>query len=439
MIALDFSKFRAQREAHRAFQPGNTVTNAWGRGAGKSWFLRNVGWWEQVAKYDGRRKGGVRIVHVMPTLEQSRRVHAELVELELSGEWAFLGGKLNKQTWCIKFPGGSYVQWITAERAKFQRGLRADIVTSDEADDLDPELFDSIIKPFFSEPRSLKMMLLGGTPRRGRKGTLWRYFHVLPKIDPLHYFGVHATCWHAAAAGVVDLEYVLQVQKTTPEEIFKREWECDFDAAEGLVFGMFRENFHVRMPPEDVQWSEIIHGADHGYEDPGVIVTTGILGNGRDARGWVLDEVYEQHQEPEWWLDQVRERVEWYPSAKWYPDSAQPGICKSWKRAGARVQEVVKYAGSVKDGVDVMKRWLHVHKTPTGQEFAHLYVHPRCIHTIEEFGMYRRKRNTHNPDEVVEEIEDKNNHAMDALRYSLVGRFENASSLRNARFAQDRQ
>lgn len=441
---LDFSRFPAQERAWRSFSRNNSVTTlAWGRGAGKSWFARNVGWMLPVVEWDGvqRKPGlkGVRIHHLMPTLEQSRRVHQAVLEAELEGEWAFLGGRLNKSTWCVHFPGGSFIQWITAERAQNQRGIRTDIVTGDEADDLEPDMLDGVVKPFFSEPHSLKRLLLAGTPRRGRKGTLYRYFHDLPKVDPNRFRGIHATCWDAAAAGFVDLQYVKDTQKDTLPEVFSREWECNFDAAEGLVYPAFREDFHVREFPEDIVWDEVIVGADHGYEDPGVILLIGIIGRGDDATAWVIDEVYEKHREPDWWLDKVAERIDWFPRARWYPDSARPDLNKSWKSRGARVQDVNKYAGSLEDGVDCLKRWMHIRKTPDGREFARLYVHPRCKFTIAELGAYRRKRDPRNPEAVLEAIEDKNNHAMDALRYPIFNRFDSRASRKRDGSAGARQ
>lgn len=424
-MEVNFARFRKQAESFCALQPGVTVTNDWSRGSGKSWFLRQAGWWLQVAKYDGQLKRagipGIRIYHLMPTLEQSRRVHGPLLMGEVESDWAMLGGHLNRTTWTVNFPGGSYIQWITAERAQAQRGLRGDILTSDEIDDIPLSVFESITSPFFSEPHSLRMQLLGGTPRMGRKGALYHYARHLPKLLPEKYKSFHATCWEAIAAGIVDEAYVRQMQAVTPEEIFKREWECDYDAAEGIIFPTFREGFHVREPAPDQIWTDVFFAADHGYEDPGVILCIGQIGHGRDATYWVIDEVYEQHKEPDWWLDKVRERVEWYPQAKWYPDPARPDLNKSWKRAGARIQDVVKYAGSIEDGIDVIKRHLHV-RTFDDREHAKLYVSKQCKNLIAEFGLYKRKADPRNLDSYTEAIVDKHNHGLDAARYFLLTR-----------------
>lgn len=448
-LDLDFSRLPAQTKAFKAFKPGCRVALPWGRGCGKSWFLRRMAYL-LVAEWDGRLRpkgapnAGVRIIVLMPTLEQARKVHTHLLlgELDATGEWGFLGAKVNRSSWTITFPGGSWIQFVTAESAQHIRGIRCDVVFVDEADDIDPEMVDSVVDPWFSEPHSLQMMLVAGTPRRGRAGLLYRAFHDWPLIDPTIYFGFHATAFQAPT--IVDPAYLAKVRARTPITIFNREWLCDFDSAEGLIFPQFMTGFHVREPPSDVVWDEVLVGADHGYEDPGVLLKIGIIGHGADAVAWVLEELYEQHREPEWWLDNVRLWVEDYPDAKWYADPARADICKSWKSAGARLKPVDKGAGSVEDGVGILQRWLHVHRrfNEAGEvisEAARLYVHPRCVRTIDEFGLYRRKRSKQNTELVLEDIEDKNNHAMDSLRYAIDNRFEAGQSRRRAASAEARQ
>jgi phage terminase large subunit len=52
-----------------------------------------------------------------------------------------------------------------------------------------------------------------------------------------------------------------------------------------------------------------------------------------------------------------------------------------------------------------------------------MYVHPRCKNFLDEIGKYRRKRDPKNLDRILEDIEDRNNHAMDACRYCTYTRF----------------
>ena len=215
---------------------------------------------------------------------------------------------------------------------------------------------------------------------------------------------------------------------------FKREWECSFDAAEGLVYGdVFDAKFHVREPPADMRWSEILIGGDHGWEDPGVLLKCGVAGYGRDAIVFVLDEVYEQHKADSWWAAKGGEWFKANPSHKFYPDPSRPGLIEDYKRAGAHVQDV---DNAIEDGVSsvadrLVVRCSEEHDVEVGHGTncgARIYVSPKCEKTIREFGTYRRKRDPKNLDRFLDDIVDKDNHAMDALRYVILSRFGKPTS-----------
>lgn len=432
---------RPQRLAFRAFQPGQTVAIPWGRGGGKSWFQR-LQWWLKAAEHDGRLRPraptpGVRIVLLMPGLVQARKVHEQRTLDELRTTWEPLGGHLNRSEWKISFPGGSWIQWVSAEQARSNRGLRCDIACIDEADDIDPELIDAIAEAWFTEPWSLRMTLVGGTPTRGRYGLLYRT-HArgtgklldsdgLPFTD---HHSFHATCYDFPR--FVSRIAIEKARSKLASTIFKREWMCDFDAAEGLVYGNFDETFHVRDPLEGTVWSEVIVGADHGFEDPGCFLVIGIAGSGEDATAHVIHEVYAAHQQEDWWIERAREIVGWFPRAKWYPDPSRPDrIAALRTKAGIRLGDV---DNSIEDGVGVVGSLLGKRRhSETGPEHARLYVARSCANTLREIGVYRRKRDPRNAERVLDDIEDKNNHAMDALRYPLFARFRTkTSSGRNA-------
>lgn len=434
---LDFSKCEQQWQSHLAIKPGNIVTTPWGRGLGKSWFGRTE-LYLQVAQWEHRlRPGaphpGVRCVVLMPTLEQAKKVHGDLLCIELEAEWGPLGGKVNRTTWRVTFPGGSWIQFVSAERAHLLRGIRCDVVFVDECDDVPTSVVNSVVIPWFSEPHSLRLQIRSGTPRMGRKGLLYFSHHLLPKKLPGRAFAYHATGYDAPL--IVSPDAIEDARLTTPDEIFKREWLCDYDSAEGLVYPAFKEGFHVRKPPDGITWDDVIVCCDHGFQDPGVLLLCGIIGHGRDATLWVIAEIYERHQDPIWWFDQASKWVEWYPRAWWFLDTARPDMIKGYKGRGARIGETDK---DIKSGIGCVQQMLKIHSHKGADdgitEHARLYVDPRCTNTINEFGLYRHKRDIRDPEVMTESIADGNDHAMDALRYGVVGRFfpDKASRRRDA-------
>lgn len=429
---------RPQSLAHQALQPGNSVCIPWGRGVGKSWFEREV-WYENVARWDGviregtsrglsYRQRGVRIVHIMPTFKACKDVHQEKVEQELLGrgtDWEFLGAKVDRTRWHFSFPGGSWIQWFGTREANSARGIRCDIVTADECDDIDPGVIDSIVDPWFSEEWSLRMRLVGGTPRRGRYGLLYReHKRGLDKVK--NHFTVHAKY---SDAENVSATYAEEVRARTAPEIFRREWECDFDSAEGLVYPMFSEDFHVREPRWDTQWTEIIVGVDWGWEDPGVFEVIGVQGSGRDATCWVIDEVYEPHKTISWWTEQAKRIEQRFPGARWYADPSRPDNIETLKRdARVRIEpgmnEREEGVGAVADRLVIRQQDAEDEST----KYARLYfARRRCPNLIREMGSYRRKRDPRNPDRILDEIQDGNDHANDAARYAIRTRFGSPS------------
>lgn len=387
----------------------------------------------------GPERPGVRIIILMPTLEQFRKVHLPELLLENATKWAWQGGQLNKTTLRIDYPGGSWVQVISAEAAEGARGLRADAVLPDECDDIDPEVIESITQPWFTEPHSLRITVLGGTPKRGRYGLLWRAHAEWPKHPALAatHHSVLATCYDAPRQ--VDRRYIDEaVRPKTRAAIFSREYLVDFDAAEGLVYSLFTFAFHVREADYGVRWTEILVGVDHGTIDPGVILVVGILGHGADALLHVLEEVYQTDRDTTWWMDRAEEVMRRYAGyrQRWYADPSRPDrILDIRRRKNEKVPEleadftIEGGENALESGVDAVADRFAIRKSEPAEEggepveSARLYVHPACVNTIRELGLYKRKRDPRNPETVLEDILDKDNHAMDALRYAVFTRF----------------
>ncbi len=475
-LALNYPQWRAQQ----AIGERRSVMLGFGRGVGKTWFIRAT-WWLLVAAWEGKLRQnalkpfrGVRVTCLMSTLVQFKDVHWAGIEQELApgGEWGFLRGKLDRQRGHIVFPGGSWVKPFpaAAHSARTARGMRTDVLSADECDDIDATVYDGVAVPWLSEPWSLGIELLGGTPTRGRHGLWWRamqsgklgeqlrtgkiaddvalelpaaqairqVFEALkPEEWPAHlpqdpeaaaievlrgYYSFHAT--HRDAPETVSPLAVARARATTPEATFQREWEANPDAGEGLVYP-FDESFHVREPPPLESFSEFVVGMDHGDVDPGVLILAGIQGHGEDAVVWLLKEFYESAIPNHIW----NERAKQWAFARFWPDGSRQDRIRDLRGLGLNVGDVDRGPGSVLAGIARVADLLFIRTRettgpafqPITERYARLYVAPECKYTISEFGKYRRKKL---PDgSFDEEPEDRWNHAMDATRYLCVGRF----------------
>lgn len=87
-------------------------------------------------------------------------------------------------------------------------------------------------------------------------------------------------------------------------------------------------------------------------------------------------------------------------------DNSRPETISYMSRHGFNVQPARKWPGSVEEGVQFIR------------QFVSIIIHPRCVNVISEIRHYVHKidKNTGEP---LTDIVDKNNHAMDAIRYAL--------------------
>jgi hypothetical protein len=437
---IDLNLNVPQSKAYAALEPRKTIAIPWGRGVGKSWFIRAIAfllvaqWRNRVRANALKPFRGVRIVVLMPTLKQFKDVHGLAIERENDEDWSYLGGKLDRTTWQIRFPDGSWIQPFPAElhNSKRARGLRCDVVLTDETDDIDRDVFESVARPWFSEPWSLKIRLCGGTPTRGRHGLLF-HLHRLgqsAETSAERYLTFHAT--YRDAPETVDADEVEDARLNSPKATFEREWECNFDAGEGLVYP-FDENFHIKSPPPGFQFDEYIVGMDHGTVDAGVLLRGGVSGYGNEATLWLLEEHYETHCPNHIWNKRA---LEW-KDARFFPDSSRLDRIEDLRALGLDVQQVDRGPGSINAGIARVADLLFIRTReetgpafqPVVRKFARLFVSPKCVNTIREFGLYRWIKRTDGTFE--DKPEDRNNHAMDALRYMAVGRFGRLPSHRH--------
>ena len=472
---LDIRLNGPQFAAFAAIEPRSTIFFGFGRGIGKSWFLR-FNWGLLVSKWDGKKRPenksvrGVRILCLMPTLKQFKDVHWSGLEQEFGpgGMWEHLGAKLNAQNGQITFPGGSWIKPFPASdyNSRVARGMRCDVLCGDEIDDIDPDVYYSVAIPCLSEPWSLGIELVGGTPRRGRHGLWWAFkqagtlgeqlrsgtierSHALEHPAAIAalsvYSGIKLEDWppglpedpHDAALYVLARNYafhatyrdapetvsaiaVARAKATTPEATFRREWEADPDAGEGLVY-QFDERFHVREPQPNARFSEYLVGVDHGHVDAGVMLLIGIQGHGEDATAWVLEEHYASGRNNSEW-DAI---AQGYRYGTFYADPSRQDRINDWRVLGLDVRDIPAEVKPIRAGIARVAEMLFVRADEHGPDYARLYVHPRCRNVIRELGMYRRKKLADGS--IGEDPVDKDNHTCDALRYAIAGRFGRAS------------
>lgn len=155
---------------------------------------------------------------------------------------------------------------------------------------------------------------------------------------------------------------------------------------------------------EEVSWSGPYFGADWGFSrDPATLI-----------KAWIFKRVL--YIEFEAWgisvdttdLPALFDTVPGCRDHTIQADNARPETISHLKKLGfPKMVSVAKWAGSVDDGIAFIR------------SFERVVIHSRCKHTIDEFRLYSYKidRLTGIP---TTDLEDRHNHLVDALRYSLT-------------------
>ena len=167
--------------------------------------------------------------------------------------------------------------------------------------------------------------------------------------------------------------------------------------SEAAVFKNWRID-EMTVPPDIRPY----YGADWGFSvDPTVLVKCYLI----DKRTLYIEaEAYKVGCE----IDHTPQLFEKIPGAKRWPiraDSARPETISYMNRHGWNIVGAAKGPGSLEDGVAFLQS-------------VDIIVHPNCKHCIDELTLYSYKLDKLTA-EVLPELEDKENHVIDALRYAL--------------------
>ncbi|MEO1658259.1 MAG: PBSX family phage terminase large subunit [Pseudomonadota bacterium] len=357
-----------------------------GRGSGKSWFEA-----QDIAITAAQRPGfqGLGVREVQKSIKSSSKRLIENAVTRLR-----LGGFQFKRDW-IKTPGGGEINFIgmqnhTAESVKSFEGL--DYVWWDEAQRASQTSLDLLI-PTIREAGSV---FAASWNPRGHDDPIERLKRELLEEQPERIAHVVANYWDNPWFPE-DLRLDMERDRRRDPDKYAHVWCGKFRKnSEARVFRNYREE-EFETPGGVV----FLLGADWGFSnDPTVLVRSFVQGQTL----FVDQEAYKvgcKIVDTPALFDQVEQARQW----KIIADSARPETIDHMKDQGFKIEPARKGPGSVEEGVNFLKDY-------------DIVVHPRCKHTIDELAFYSYKVDPRT-DEVTPLLEDKKNHVIDALRYSV--------------------
>ena len=208
------------------------------------------------------------------------------------------------------------------------------------------------------------------------------------------------------------LRELMERDKRRNYETYVHVWLGGYETrSDALIFKNWKvEDFET--PPD----ARFYHGADWGFaNDPTVLVRCFIQGDKLfvDREAVAIGCSIEQTpalfagSNDRWANTNAYPGIE---TARTWPivaDSARPETIDYMRNKGFNIMPAIKGKDSIEDGISFLQNY-------------DIVVHPRCTQTASELGSYSYKIDK-NTEEVLPEIEDKNNHVIDSLRYALEG------------------
>lgn len=201
-------------------------------------------------------------------------------------------------------------------------------------------------------------------------------------------------------------QYSLRLIETAPSEDAMIQAQADYDWIwEGMTKRITAAQIIRRVEVKEFEAPygvDFMFGMDFGFaQDPNALVRCFVIGED-------LYVDYESVGRVE--LNELPQLMNVIPEVKRWPiyaDSARPETISHLKPYGYHISSVPKWQGSVEDGIAYLN------------QFHRIYVHPRCTNLIRESKEYKYKTDRVSGDVLPVPV-DKENHVIDALRYSIV-------------------
>ena len=167
---------------------------------------------------------------------------------------------------------------------------------------------------------------------------------------------------------------------------------------------IFKDKYEIKDFEIDKSYGIPLFGIDFGFAND---ATTGVKVYIKNDILYIYEEAYKvglELDDTAMYLKSKISEIDKYPIEA---DCARPESISYLKRNGLPfIRGVKKWKGSVIDGIEFIK------------SFDKIVIHSKCENTISEFRLYSYKVDKRT-DNILPDVEDSNNHIIDAIRYAL--------------------
>lgn len=336
-------------------------------------------------------RDGMRVMYMAPTLGDARRLMWDRLRTKLKAAIVKENDTRLEMKIRTQDAGQADIFLGSWEVFNSYRGDEYDLVIFDEVQDYRAFWpgWNDAMRPTLTPRRGSAMFM--GTP----KGFNHFYdLYNLPYQDTLYRSFKYTTYDNPH----IDVDEIAQAKLSLPEDSFAQEYMAEFKKSSGLVFKEFDRARHTFS--EDLfGYSESLCGVDFGYTNPTAIPFVKV----KDGKWYVDQELYRTGMTD----DEVADYVAAQRFNKVYPDPENAAGIETMRRKGVNVRSVKKGKDSIEHGINTVRELFRQNR---------LFIHTSCVNLIAELESYSYADENlyRNPSE---KPLDKNNHAIDALRY----------------------
>ena len=213
-----------------------------------------------------------RFAYIAPTYKQAKSIAWDYMKMFAGG---IPGVRFHETELRCDLPNGSRITLLSSEQPDSLRGLFLDGVCIDEVAQIDPRLWNEIIRPALSDRKGFCYFI--GTPA-GMSNIFYELYQHALSDDKWYAYTAKAS-----ETKVIDQEELDAAKAQMGESKYKQEFECDWIAnIEGAIYGEIIKNLEEKKQLTRVGYDPalVVNTAwDIGVDDSTAIIFFQQLGN----------------------------------------------------------------------------------------------------------------------------------------------------------------
>lgn len=282
-----------------------------------------------------------------------------------------------KQEGYYTLPNGAVIEWFSTDEEQKLRGRKREILFINEGNELTRDDYVQLAI------RTTEQIIIDYNP-----SDLYSYIYDLIEEEGTFF---HKSTYKENPFLSKEIVKEIESLKDKDDNLWRVFGLGERGVATNSVFSKWSEIKHY--PSE----GRLIRALDVGYQDPMALVEVRIIGEDIYLR----ELIYKTQMTTPDLIYQIQ-KMEIDMTDDLWVDSAAPQVIEELKRAGINAKPVKKH--TILHGIDMIKRHrVHIHKDSTN--------------LLDEFQNYKWK--TNKDGKIIDQPEDLNNHAIDAVRYAL--------------------